>query len=219
MACPVCSFIKSDKVMTVYEDEEVIAFLNPTPAVPGEVLVTTKKHYTLLEEVPNYLVGKLFSLSNKISVALFELLGLKGTNILVNEGAAAGQGVQHFLIHVIPRKEGDTLNFDWPRKKPNPNEFETAFLLIKKFTDKLVITYDEPAEKKKVILPEKEKIGEKKEEKIDEKVPEEVNKESLKKEEKVEDKKSSDEKPKDNKPYKEIEVKDNYFARQLRRIP
>lgn len=219
MTCPVCSFIQSDKVMTIYEDDEVIAFLNSTPAVPGEVLVTTKKHYTLLEEVPNHLVGKLFSLSNKISIALFELLGLKGTNILVNEGAVAGQEVQHFLIHLIPRKEGDNLNFDWPRKKPNPDEFETTYLLIKEFTDKIVITDDEPAEEKKPTHQDEKEASENKEEKSEEKAPKEDKKDFLNDKKKLEDKKPAGKGTKDNKHYKEIEVEDNYFARQLRRIP
>ncbi len=128
MNCAVCSFIKSDKVKKIFEDEEVVAFLNPTPAVPGEVLITTKKHYTVLGQVPNFVVGELFSLANKVSIALFELLGLQGTNILLNDGTAAGQQVPHVLIHVIPRKKGDNLNFDWERKKVSEDELKTALL-------------------------------------------------------------------------------------------
>lgn len=206
MNCAVCSFIKSDKIKKIFEDEEIVAFLNPTPAVPGEVLITTKKHYTVLGQVPNFVVGELFSLANKVSIALFELLNLQGTNILVNDGTAAGQQVPHVLIHVIPRKEGDNLNFDWERKKVSEDELKTALLKLKSVTDNLVITEDD--KKYSSEAREEKKSENKEDEKIEEK-PEPAE---------PEEKKSEEEK-KDNKGYKEIEIKENYLGRQLRRLP
>ncbi len=207
MNCAVCSFIKSDKVKKIFEDEEIVAFLNPTPAVPGEVLITTKKHYTVLGQVPNFVVGELFSLANKVSVALFELLDLQGTNILLNDGTAAGQQVPHVLIHVIPRKKGDNLNFDWERKKASEDELKTALLKLKSVTDTLVVTEDD---KKYSPDTDKEKEEEKKEDKkeVEEKpTAVEPEKEDIKEEKK------------EDKGYKEIEIKENYLGRQLRRLP
>ena len=47
-----------------------------------------------------------------ISNAVLRSLGVQGTNIIVQNGIAAGQKAQHFMVHVIPRKERDGIKFD-----------------------------------------------------------------------------------------------------------
>jgi diadenosine tetraphosphate (Ap4A) HIT family hydrolase len=61
-------------------------------------------------------VGDLFAVANDISVRLFEKMNISGTNIIVNNGVAAGQTVPHFMLNIIPRKENDGLDFQWPTK-------------------------------------------------------------------------------------------------------
>ena len=212
MNCAVCSFIKSDKIKKIFEDREIVAFLNPTPSVPGEVLITTKKHYTVLGQVPNFVVGELFSLANKMSVALFELLDLQGTNILLSDGTVAGQQVPHILIHVIPRKKGDNLNFDWERKKVSEDDLKTALLKLKSVTDNLVITEDN--EKYSPEIKEEKDDGSKENKQKVEEKPTIVKPER----EEIKEEKKDNEKT-DDKGYKEVEVKENYLGRQLRRLP
>ena len=43
----------------------------------------------------------------------------------MQNGIAAGQKAQHFMIHIIPRKEGDGLNFELPKKELSEAELES----------------------------------------------------------------------------------------------
>jgi hypothetical protein len=52
-----------------------------------------------------------------LSNAALRSLGAQGTNIIVANGPAAGQKAQHFMIHIIPRKENDSLSFNLPQKQ------------------------------------------------------------------------------------------------------
>ena len=49
----------------------------------------------------------------------------------------AGQTIPHFVIHIIPRSEGDGLNFQWEPKQPSKEEVSKAVLLIKEQTSNI----------------------------------------------------------------------------------
>jgi histidine triad (HIT) family protein len=87
----------------LYEDEDIIAFLDASPTTKGHALVVTKEHFDNVLYVPKDLIGKAFSVAQKIGQAEVSLFDAKGVNILTNAGEAAGQTVMHFHIHVIPR--------------------------------------------------------------------------------------------------------------------
>ena len=227
MGCPVCDFIKSNKAKKVYEDNDVVAVLNPTPVTLGEVLVIPKKHFTIIEQVPDELTAKLFLVANRVSEALFEGLGLQGTNILLNNGVSAGQKLSHLLIHVIPRRQDDGLNFSWKPKKLNEEQMATIELKIKEFTKDLVINNERKSKPTelggKEIITEKKPTGsyardEKKSR--DEKEGQEVKKEE-ELEQGTEQKKEqiNKEENKNQKGYKEKVKEGNYLIRHLRRMP
>ena len=46
--------------------------------------------------------------------------GVEGLEVLQANGAAGGQTVGHFHMHVVPRHEDDGISFTWPRKEPGP---------------------------------------------------------------------------------------------------
>jgi histidine triad (HIT) family protein len=130
--CVICQIIEgSIESKKIYEDEEIFAFLDFNGANPGHTFVVPKKHYPIFEQVPDALVGMLFSISNKVSTALFNALGVQGTNIFVTNGVTAGQSVAHFVINVIPRKEGDKVNLQWQPKQLSEEEMSTVELKIK----------------------------------------------------------------------------------------
>lgn len=130
--CLVCGIIQG-KVPSkqIYEDEDVLAVLDVNGALPGHCFVLPKEHYAIIEQVPDFIVGKLFSVANKISSALFETLGIQGTNIFVANGVAAGQTVAHFIINVVPRKENDGINLQWQPKQLDEEEMSTIELKLK----------------------------------------------------------------------------------------
>lgn len=125
MACKYCEGMEN----IIYEDEQFVAFLKDNPCVPGHTVLMPKKHYTIIEQVPEEVVGKLFSLSNTVSGILFEVLGIQGTNVLINNGVE--QEVAHFSLSIIPRKENDGVSFDFQPLKLEPDQMDIAELGIK----------------------------------------------------------------------------------------
>ena len=133
--CVICQIIEgSVPSKKVYEDDEVIAFLDFNGASPGHTFVVPKAHHPIFEQAPDDLVGKLFSIANKISTALFETLPIQGTNIFVTNGVSAGQSVAHFVINVIPRKDEDNINLQWKPKQLSEEEMSTVELKVKEMT-------------------------------------------------------------------------------------
>jgi len=130
MMCEICSAIKK-KENVIYETKNVSAFLSKTPSTLGHVVVTTKEHYPIMENVPDYIIGEIFRIVNKISTAVFEVLSAEGTNIIVNNGIEAGQKKPHFCVNIIPRKRNDNLSFQWKAKQLSEEEMSTIELKLK----------------------------------------------------------------------------------------
>ena len=97
----------------VYEDDNVMAFLDVNPLALGHVLLITKAHCETLFDVPENIFYDLFSAAQKIAVAQTKVLGAEGVNWLQNSGKAAGQEIFHFHIHLIPRMVEDGVGWNW----------------------------------------------------------------------------------------------------------
>lgn len=93
----------------IYEDQFTIAILDINPAAKGHVLILPKEHYAIMPQVPDEPLAYLFTAAKKVSQTLLRALKMSGTNIFIANGLAAGQKSQHFMLHLIPRKEGDKL--------------------------------------------------------------------------------------------------------------
>ena len=133
--CIICQII-GNKIPSkkIYEDELVMAILDINGANPGHCFIMPKNHYPIIEQVPDLEIGRLFNVSNKISSAIFESLGVQGTNLFVTNGIPAGQTVAHFTINVIPRKENDGINLQWQPKQLSEEEMSTVELKLKEQT-------------------------------------------------------------------------------------
>ena len=99
----------------VYEDNLCQAILDVNPATKGHLLLLPKEHYAIMPQVPEEVIGHLFTVSKQLSQIILKVLKVSGTNIFIANGPAAGQKSQHFLVHIIPRTEGDGV-FDLPEK-------------------------------------------------------------------------------------------------------
>jgi diadenosine tetraphosphate (Ap4A) HIT family hydrolase/acetyl esterase/lipase len=97
-------------VPKVYEDDQVLAFMDYAPAEPGHVLVISKtsKARNLLEISPQDL-SRLMAVAARVGQAQVDGLGVEGFTIVQNNGV--GQSVPHLHIHVIPRVAGKPLMF------------------------------------------------------------------------------------------------------------
>ena len=65
-------------------------------------------------------------LAKKMASLLTEKLNCDGINLVQNNGEAAGQTVEHFHIHLIPRYKGDGQNINWVPGKPSQEELEAV---------------------------------------------------------------------------------------------
>ena len=115
--CIFCKIIKGEVPCDkIYEDENVLVFLDINPINKGHCLVVTKEHYETLLEIPEDESVYLFKALKKVSNALMKGLKADGFNIGMNNFSVAGQVVMHAHFHVIPRFKGDGLKH-WPGKK------------------------------------------------------------------------------------------------------
>ena len=148
MTCKFCDSIKSGKGL-VYEDETAAIMLHSSPAMPGHLLVMPKEHFTIIEQTPDAVARKLAALANKASTSLLQVLGASGTNIIIENGTGAEQQIPHLSINVIPRVEGDGLNFQWQPKKLSDEQMGMAELQLKEQTKSLGV---EPEKKEPIKL-------------------------------------------------------------------
>lgn len=101
--CIFCKIIKREIPSNiVYEDDEVIAFEDISPATPIHILVIPKKHISSLVELEKedeLLIGKIYSVINEIA----EKQGVKekGYRVIVNCGKDGGQSVGHLHFHLL----------------------------------------------------------------------------------------------------------------------
>lgn len=116
MDCVFCRIVRGElKAHTVYEDAEVIAFLDSAPLFPGHCLISPKQHVGTLLDLPADLMAPLFGTAKLVAGALETTLEAEGSFVAVNNRVS--QSVPHLHVHVVPRKRGDGLKgFFWPRR-------------------------------------------------------------------------------------------------------
>ncbi len=161
--CLLCRELETKKNI-IYEDDSVAVMMGPAPAAPGHVMVVPKKHYPIIEQIPDDEFGKIFNIVNKVSTAIFEAAEATGTNIIIQNGVAAGQLIPHAFIHVIPRNDEDDLDFQWQPKQIAPDQFSKVETNLKKAAESIEIGKKKKKEEKPVIEkkgPEKMKATKK----------------------------------------------------------
>ncbi|HHX78184.1 MAG TPA: HIT family protein [Acholeplasmataceae bacterium] len=109
--CIFCEIVKGNiHSYKIYEDNEFLAFLDISQATDGHVLVIPKKHFANILEIDDDILAKISVLTKKLSLQICKNLQIDNCNILNNYGPIAGQSVNHFHFHIIPRyKENDVI--------------------------------------------------------------------------------------------------------------
>ena len=97
----------------VLETPRCVAFLDAAPLAPGHTLVVPREHAVQLHELSDDVVAELAVSVRSLGRAIAEAVGAAGYNVLQNNGAVAGQVVQHVHFHLIPRREDDGLGYRW----------------------------------------------------------------------------------------------------------
>jgi histidine triad (HIT) family protein len=101
----------------IYEDKNILAFLDIGPVSDGHTLIVPKEHCTKVDDSKPEVLSAVAAVLPKITAAVAAATGADGYNVLCNNGRAAGQLVEHLHFHIIPRKTGDGVFNHWPAFK------------------------------------------------------------------------------------------------------
>lgn len=115
---------------TLYEDERYRVILDMGPATRGHALVLPKEHFENLYEIPDEWAAGALAAAKKVAGLMKDKLGTDGLNLVQNNGAAAGQTVMHFHMHIIPRYKNDNANILWKPTSPSAGELDDVLRQI-----------------------------------------------------------------------------------------
>ena len=119
--CIFCKIVAGDIPSSkVYEDEEVLAFLDISQVTPGHTLVVPKNHARNLLEMDETTTAQLFARVSKVAQKVKAATQAPAMNIISNMEEIAGQTVFHTHVHIIPRyTDQDELMISFTEHEPN----------------------------------------------------------------------------------------------------
>jgi histidine triad (HIT) family protein len=91
-----------------------LAFLDIGPISEGHTLVIPKKHVACVDQTNPETMAEIARLLPMLTSSIKKAMGSDGYNVLCNNGASAGQLVEHMHVHIIPRKNDDGVFNRWP---------------------------------------------------------------------------------------------------------
>ena len=132
--CIFCKIISGEiPAKKIYENNLVVAFLDVNPISYGHTLIIPKAHFSNLSECNEEYLSNIIISANKISnLFLKNCSKIEGFNYLSNSGKIAGQIIDHFHFHLIP-KYNENSGFNVNSKKDEKSFHEINFL------DKIII--------------------------------------------------------------------------------
>jgi len=129
--CIFCAIVAGEtEAEIVHSDQLAVGFLDQRPLFHGHVLLVPRDHHETLADLPADQVGPLFELVQRMSVAVRDGMGAKGSFVAMNNKVS--QSVPHLHVHVVPRTKGDGLRgFFWPRTKYKGEQMADAGAAIR----------------------------------------------------------------------------------------
>ena len=98
-----------EESLIVHRGDSAFVILNKYPYTSGHLMVAPFEHVGRLEEIPAETMAEVMDLVQQGIRLLEDTYGPQGYNVGVNQGRAAGAGVEHHIhFHVVPRWGGDT---------------------------------------------------------------------------------------------------------------
>lgn len=106
--CIFCKIVSGEAESSIiYEDEDVMAFLDLHPINSGHTLVIPKKHATNIYDISNEDLQKTAKVTQELAVGIKRVLKANGISIFSMNEHGADQDVMHYHVHVIPRYTDD----------------------------------------------------------------------------------------------------------------
>jgi histidine triad (HIT) family protein len=124
--CPFCDIASgAERDQVVHADSSVVAFMDLYPATDGHLLVAPVHHRAGLGDLDEETGTAMWRAGHRAAAALRRSgLRCEGINLLLCDGAAAGQSVFHVHLHVIPRYRGDGIVLRAGHGRASPAESE-----------------------------------------------------------------------------------------------
>lgn len=97
----------------VYEDDQVLAFLDVGPLSEGHTLVIPKERVAYLHEMSDEQAAAIGRVLPRIARAVMLATGTDQYNLLQNNGPRAHQAVFHVHFHIIPKTDAGGLGVGW----------------------------------------------------------------------------------------------------------
>ncbi len=108
MNCLFCKIAKKEiPASVIYEDGNTVAVLDMNPRAPGHAMILPKNHAATILDLDAREIGPVFEAVKKTTALIQKTLRPDGFTIGINQGASAGQAIEHLHIHVIPRYKDD----------------------------------------------------------------------------------------------------------------
>jgi histidine triad (HIT) family protein len=122
--CIFCQILNAQApCYAVHETRYTKTFLDIFPAAPGHCLIVTKDHYRDIFEATPEAISMVGHVSTLIAHTVKDELQCEGVGVFQLNGAAAGQTVFHYHMHVIPRNTGEEISIH-SRAPGDPAELE-----------------------------------------------------------------------------------------------
>jgi histidine triad (HIT) family protein len=101
----------------VYEDEQVLAFLDINPLSTGHTLVIPKEPAETMDRLSDEAAAALGRVLPRICRAVIAATGVREYNVLENNGTSAHQAIPHVHFHIIPKPNArEGLGIGWPMR-------------------------------------------------------------------------------------------------------
>lgn len=128
--CVFCAIVAGrSRACVVAQTERVLAFMDLRQAVPGHVLVIPKAHAQDIFTIDAELAGEVMQMGVQVARALRDVFQSPGLNLWQSNGAAGGQEVLHFHLHVQPRRVADGLMRVYGDNVPAPTSHDQLEML------------------------------------------------------------------------------------------
>jgi histidine triad (HIT) family protein len=123
--CVFCKIVAGQiPAAKVHEDGLTLAFMDIGAVNPGHVLVAAKPHVENIFGLDDRLAAAVFQTAARVARAVKKAYSPEGVTLYQANGAAAGQTVFHFHLHLVPRYDQDGMALAWPTKNPPREQLE-----------------------------------------------------------------------------------------------
>jgi histidine triad (HIT) family protein len=93
----------------VSENSQTIAVMDINPATEGHILILPKSHIADIYGLSSAAGSSIMDMAVNVARAIQKQLNPVGLNLIQSNGAAAGQVIFHFHMHLVPRYEKDSV--------------------------------------------------------------------------------------------------------------